>query len=511
MFVVCLASVSAHGAELKGKVVGATGKDIRVAVDGDLLPQPGDLVTVSFEVPGLPPVRVGSGKVTRIDGEDVLATLAQTTGQPAIDQLVVIDCAVPMPRKGRRAPATESAARASSSPRVNPSDLPPMPEIAGGPLPYLGMGTESLTPASRRRLDLPDFPGGIVVRTTETGGPARAAGIRIDDVLRRCDGREISRAEDLAAVVGAHQTGDALKLEIWRQGKPLDVTVTIADRIVAGARSCDAGAYDSCESLAVFFEHGRRVAKDPAVAAALLARSAASARTACDGGDTAACEVAAALYESGRGVAADPARALAARRQACDGGSAEACRVVGHAYVDGQGVAKDPARAAVFFDKGCEAGCAPCCTRLGFSYERGEGVAPDAVRAVTLLKKACDGGDPSGCSNLGVFYYAGQGVAKDVARAAALMAEACEGGVAHACKNVGRLYELGDGVPRDLAKARSAYERACEGGSAEGCGSLGVLHKKGIGVKKDGKRAKELLDQACRASIDWACAEAKAK
>lgn len=501
-------AASAAAVELRGKVVGVVGTEIRFTVEGDLLPQAGDPVTVSFEVPGLAPVRVGTGKVSRVEGSEVLATLLQSSGPAAIDQLVAVDAAVPVPRRGRGEPVPAGRATAPST-RAVPADLPPMPKLAGGPIPYVGLRADPLTAAARRRLDLPEFPGGLVLVSTETGGPAAAAGLKVDDVLQRCDGRDLSRLEDLTALVAAHRPGDALKLEVWRKGKPLDLTVTLADRLVGAGRACDAGAYDACEHLAWFFEHGQGIPKDAVLASALLARAAASARAACDEGGAQACEALGALYEEGRGVPSDPARAIAARRQACEGGASGSCLALGEAYQDGRGVARDDARAAGFLEKGCEGGSAHACTQLGFMYEKGRGVAADMARAAALAQKACGGGDPTGCSNLGVFYYAGQGVAKDMARAVALIGEACAGGVSHACKNLGRLYEFGDGVPADPARAFSLYERACTGGTLEACGYLGLAYKNGIGTKKDGRRAKELLSQACRDGVEWACPEAR--
>lgn len=500
-------AASAGAAELRGKVIGVAGAEIRVAVDGDLLPRPGDPVAVSFEVPGLPPVRVGTGRVVRVEGGAVLAAIAEATGTPAIDQLATIDAAAPVPRRPADSAVSPVPAPSPGAPTGAPRDLPPMPGIAGGPIPFIGTGVVPLTAERRRKLDLPDFDGGVVVRDVEPWGPGAAAGLRTDDVLRSAGGRALKSQDDLASVIRARQAGDRLRLEAWRGARPLDVTVTLADRVGTMGRACEAGTHDACIQLAWYFENGERVSKDPAVAGALLARGAAAARSACDGGDVDACVAMAELWTSGRGVAADPARALAARRQACDGGVARACLSVGLAYFEGQGVPRDEARAAGFFEKGCDGGSALACVKLGFQYERGLGVAVDLARAASLAEKACADGDSDGCGNLGALYNLGRGVPKDAERAVDLLGRACEAGNFHACKNLGWVYENGDGVGVDRERAVALYEKACQGGSSDGCGNLGLVYKKGVGVRKDRGRAKELLGRACRGGVQWACAE----
>lgn len=91
---------SGWAAELKGKVVGVADKEVRIAVEGDLLPQVGDEVVLSFEIPGLQAVRVGTWKVSRIEGETVAATLVEATGTPAVDQLATIASPNPQTRPG---------------------------------------------------------------------------------------------------------------------------------------------------------------------------------------------------------------------------------------------------------------------------------------------------------------------------------------------------------------------------------------------------------------------------
>lgn len=96
-FVAMAGSVSA--AEIQGKVTGVLGKDVRLALEGDLLPQAGDEVTIRFQIPGGPMVVVGTWKVTSIESDSVLAALVDATGAPAIGQVATIVSANPIPRR----------------------------------------------------------------------------------------------------------------------------------------------------------------------------------------------------------------------------------------------------------------------------------------------------------------------------------------------------------------------------------------------------------------------------
>lgn len=144
-FVLAAVGPVALAVDLRGKVAGVVGSEIRIAVEGDLLPGPGDPVTVSFEIPGLAPVRVGSGKVSRVEGGEVLATITDATGTPALDQLVTIRS--PAPRK-RVAPAAATT--------------PPPFETREGSVPGTNSptGFTDLVDATRRDLPTGKLPRG---------------------------------------------------------------------------------------------------------------------------------------------------------------------------------------------------------------------------------------------------------------------------------------------------------------------------------------------------------------
>ncbi|MGE5635720.1 MAG: S1C family serine protease [Nocardioidaceae bacterium] len=98
---------------------------------------------------------------------------------------------------------------------------------------YLGVLTQSLYPQLAERLGVDAREGALVVEVQD-GSPARKAGLRAGtdeiqfqgqsgiptggDVIVAVDGRRLTRRDDLADVVGAHEAGDTVRLEVLRGG-----------------------------------------------------------------------------------------------------------------------------------------------------------------------------------------------------------------------------------------------------------------------------------------------------
>ena len=62
-------------------------------------------------------------------------------------------------------------------------------------------------------------PTGALVSDVSPGGSAERAGLQVGDVVLSANGREISRAGDLSAIVSLAQPRDKLDLMVWRAGK----------------------------------------------------------------------------------------------------------------------------------------------------------------------------------------------------------------------------------------------------------------------------------------------------
>ncbi len=90
-------------------------------------------------------------------------------------------------------------------------------------------------PAGRRVSfgTVPDFafPGpGVRVSGLVAGSPAEKAGIREGDVIRTLDGKPVANLQGFSALLGSFSPGQAVKTTVLREGKEVDVTVTLTER-----------------------------------------------------------------------------------------------------------------------------------------------------------------------------------------------------------------------------------------------------------------------------------------
>ncbi len=73
-------------------------------------------------------------------------------------------------------------------------------------------------------------PAGVRVARVVPGAPAAAAGLKVDDVITKVDGDSVTRPEQLAASIGAHQSGDRVTITYVRGGTTDTAQVTLARR-----------------------------------------------------------------------------------------------------------------------------------------------------------------------------------------------------------------------------------------------------------------------------------------
>ena len=69
---------------------------------------------------------------------------------------------------------------------------------------------------------------GALVRSVEAGAPADKAGIQPGDIITRVNGKSIGRTSDLPRMIGAINPGSQAVLTLLRNGKSMEVPVTVA-------------------------------------------------------------------------------------------------------------------------------------------------------------------------------------------------------------------------------------------------------------------------------------------
>jgi serine protease Do len=115
---------------------------------------------------------------------------------------------------------------------------------------YMGIQMSDVTQEAMEYEKLPDRYGVIVARV-EPKGPAAKAGLQEEDIIRKIDGNVVKDGQDLLSRVASKKPGDDVDLEILRQGKTINKTLTLAARpdakTLRAARGAEGGGQEGEE------------------------------------------------------------------------------------------------------------------------------------------------------------------------------------------------------------------------------------------------------------------------
>ncbi|MDP9296251.1 MAG: trypsin-like peptidase domain-containing protein [Actinomycetota bacterium] len=98
-----------------------------------------------------------------------------------------------------------------------------------GPVPYLGVVTEDVTPGLAAQFGLPATKGAYVV-SVAPGGPAEKAGISGGDVIVGFDGNSVPGSDQLGTLIRTHKPGDSVQVEVVSSSagrRTVDVTLGV--------------------------------------------------------------------------------------------------------------------------------------------------------------------------------------------------------------------------------------------------------------------------------------------
>jgi len=93
---------------------------------------------------------------------------------------------------------------------------------------FLGVGLEELTPELQTHFGAPEGSG-VLVASVNDDSPAAAAGVRVGDVITAVDGLAVDSTRDLSREI-RHRPGERVAIELYRDGKPRQVTATLGER-----------------------------------------------------------------------------------------------------------------------------------------------------------------------------------------------------------------------------------------------------------------------------------------
>ncbi len=93
---------------------------------------------------------------------------------------------------------------------------------------YLGIQIQPLTSALAKSFELPGVEGAAITKVTK-GSPAADAKLQEDDVILELDGKKVSSTQSLQLVVERLEPGKSYKASIVREGKKLEVPITVRE------------------------------------------------------------------------------------------------------------------------------------------------------------------------------------------------------------------------------------------------------------------------------------------
>jgi serine protease Do len=105
---------------------------------------------------------------------------------------------------------------------------------------YMGIGITDVTPENAKFFESKDNRGAIVTQV-EPSSPGAKAGLKIGDLIIGLDGKNVSDASQLQVVVGQTRPGTTIKLQVVREGKSMEVPVTL-EKMGARDKSDDESA-----------------------------------------------------------------------------------------------------------------------------------------------------------------------------------------------------------------------------------------------------------------------------
>ena len=105
--------------------------------------------------------------------------------------------------------------------------------------PYIGVSVISVSDETQKY----GLPQGAAVQSLTDDGPAKAAGLQVNDIITKVNDTEITSSNDLVKTIGACKPGDRITLTVYRQGQTVEISLEVAQKI----QSATAAASESSD------------------------------------------------------------------------------------------------------------------------------------------------------------------------------------------------------------------------------------------------------------------------
>jgi serine protease Do len=94
---------------------------------------------------------------------------------------------------------------------------------------FLGLIPQDVSPEIAKQFGL-NQPTGALVGSVDPGTPAGRAGLKRGDIILKLNGSEVNSANDLRLKISQTAPGTTVDLSVWRDGRSMDVKVTLSEK-----------------------------------------------------------------------------------------------------------------------------------------------------------------------------------------------------------------------------------------------------------------------------------------
>ncbi len=100
----------------------------------------------------------------------------------------------------------------------------------------LGVSIKDVDAEDAEAFDLPSVSG-VLIQEVRDDGPAKDAGFKQGDVITALDGKPVGYVGQLQGMVAMHHPGDRVDVTVYRNGKPMDLSLRLGEAPIQEAES----------------------------------------------------------------------------------------------------------------------------------------------------------------------------------------------------------------------------------------------------------------------------------